>query len=105
MRKRSPKTSRSSHLFGYGADVYTVEPPPAGHPLIGRSDLNLMLTPHSAAQTVEGLVNMATEVAVDVIGVLSGRPPINPVNDPTEVADARRRLGKRPLSEGILSTS
>jgi D-3-phosphoglycerate dehydrogenase len=90
----------SKHLFGYGADVYTVEPPPPGHPLIGR--LDVMLTPHSAAQTVESLRTMATEVAVDVIGVLSGHPPINPVNDPTLVAESRRRLGKPPFTDAIL---
>jgi len=83
----------SGHLFGYGADVYTVEPPPAGHPLIGR--LDAMLTPHSAAQTAESLRNMATEVALDVIGVLAGRPPISPVNDPAEVAASRLQLGKQ----------
>jgi D-3-phosphoglycerate dehydrogenase len=90
----------SKHLFGYGADVYTVEPPPPGHPLIGR--LDVMLTPHSAAQTLESLRNMATEVAVDVIGVLNGQPPVNPVNDPAEVAQSRRRLGKPPLSEAVV---
>ena len=84
-------------LFGYAADVYTVEPPPPDHPLIGRADLNTMLTPHSAAQTVESLTNMALEVATDVVGVLQGRPPINPVNDPAEVAAARVRLGKPPI--------
>jgi D-3-phosphoglycerate dehydrogenase / 2-oxoglutarate reductase len=26
----------AGRLWGYGADVFTVEPPPAGHPLIGR---------------------------------------------------------------------
>ncbi len=92
----------SNRLFGYGADVYTVEPPPPDHPLIGRTDLNLILTPHSAAQTAESLVNMATEVAVDVLGVLAGRPPINPVNDPGAVAESRRRLGKPPLAEGLI---
>jgi D-3-phosphoglycerate dehydrogenase len=92
----------SGHLFGYGADVYTVEPPPADHPLIGVPGLNVMFTPHSAAQTVESLTNMATEVAVDVIGVLSGRPPVNPVNDPAEVAENRRRLGKPPLDIGLI---
>ena len=66
--------------------------------MIGRADLNLMLTPHSAAQTVESLRNMAEEVADDVVGVLNGRPPINPVNDPAEVAEVRRRLGKPPLA-------
>jgi len=79
----------SGHLWGYGADVYDVEPPPVDHPLIGRPDV--MLTPHSAAQTIESLTNMAREVATDVVGVLQGRPPINPVNDPAEVATNRAR--------------
>ena len=91
----------SKKLFGYAADVYTVEPPPPGHPLIGRADLNIMLTPHSAAQSVESLTNMAMEVASDVVGVLRGKPPINPVNDPAEVATVRARLGKPPLDQGF----
>ncbi len=62
-------------LWGYGADVYTVEPPPPGHPLIGRDDV--ILTPHSAAQTEEGLRNMATTIAQEVVGVLTAtRRPI-----------------------------
>ncbi|MDB5351680.1 MAG: lactate dehydrogenase-like oxidoreductase [Planctomycetota bacterium] len=79
-------------LWGYAADVYDVEPPPADHPLIGRPDV--MLTPHSAAQTVESLRNMAEGIAEDVVGVLNGKAPRNPVNDPAEVAAIRRRLGK-----------
>ena len=90
----------SKHLFGYGADVFTVEPPESGHPLIGRPDC--MLTPHCAAQTIESLTNMATQVAADVINVLGGRPPNNPVNDPDEVAASRRRLEKPPLTEGLI---
>ena len=31
-----------------------------------------MLTPHSAAQTEEGLRNMATTIAQEVVGVLRG---------------------------------
>src|SRR5262249_27019101 len=31
----------TGRLWGYGADVYSVEPPPAGHPLIGRPDVLL----------------------------------------------------------------
>src|SRR5262249_44550463 len=42
----------AGRLWGYGADVYAVEPPPADHPLIRRPDV--LLTPHSAAQTEEG---------------------------------------------------
>ena len=88
---------QSGQLFGYGADVYEVEPPPTNHLLIGRTDLNVLLTPHSAAQTVESLTRMANEVAEDVVGVLQGRAPINPVNDPAEVAANRIRLGKPPI--------
>jgi phosphoglycerate dehydrogenase-like enzyme len=91
----------SQHLAGYAADVYDVEPPPPDHPLIGRTDLNLMLTPHSAAQSVESLTNMAREVATDVVGVLHGKVPINPVNDPAEVAAVRAKLGKPPLTSGL----
>src|SRR5262249_38290498 len=75
-------------LWGYGADVYTVEPPPPDHPLIGRPDC--LLTPHSAAQTVESLRNMAVGVARDVVGILRGEPPLNPINDPAEVLANRR---------------
>ncbi len=85
----------SGRLWGYGADVYTVEPPPPGHPLIGRHDV--LLTPHSAAQTEEGLCNMATTIAQEVVGVLTGNPPTNPVNDPFEVERVRQRLGLEPL--------
>ena len=82
----------AGRLWGYGADVFEVEPPPPGHPLIGRADV--MLTPHSAAQTVEGLRNMATWIAQDVLGVLRGEAPRNPVNDPALVLANRRRLGR-----------
>jgi len=61
--------------------------------LIGR--LDVMLTPHSAAQTEEGLRNMATGVVEDVLGVLAGNAPLNPVNDPAEVlANRKNRAGR-----------
>jgi D-3-phosphoglycerate dehydrogenase / 2-oxoglutarate reductase len=82
-------------LWGYAADVFEEEPPPRGHPLIGRPDV--LLTPHSAAQTVEGLTNMATGVAEDVIAVLRGHRPSNPVNDPDQVEARRAALALSPL--------
>ena len=82
-------------LWGYGADVYTVEPPPPGHPLIGRPDV--LLTPHSAAQTAEALRTMAITVAEEVLSVLRGIVPTYPVNDPIKVEQVRQQLGKEPL--------
>ncbi|MHC5537569.1 methionine synthase [Singulisphaera rosea] len=82
----------ANQIWGYAGDVFEVEPPPKDHPLIGRPDV--MLTPHSAAQTVEGLTNMATGIAQDVLGVLRGEVPLNPVNDPALVLANRRKLGK-----------
>ena len=39
MKRRSPQALDAHRLWGYGADVFTVEPPPPGHPLIGRADV------------------------------------------------------------------
>ncbi len=79
----------AGRLWGYGADVFDVEPPPPDHPLVGRPDV--MLTPHSAAQTIESLRNMASWVAEDVIGYLRGKPPQRPVNDPITVMVNRKK--------------
>ena len=38
--------------------------------------------PTARRQTEEGLRNMATWIVRDVLGVLRGEPPRNPVNDP-----------------------
>jgi phosphoglycerate dehydrogenase-like enzyme len=92
------KALDAGRLWGYGADVFTVEPPPPGHPLIGRTDV--LLTPHSAAQTVESLRNMATTVAEEILGVLNGVVPRFPVNDPLKVEQIRRQLGQEPLYRG-----
>ena len=81
----------AGRLWGYGADVFTVEPPPPGHPLIGRPDV--MLTPHSAAQTEEGLRTMATTIAQEVVGVLRGDRPIYPVNDPSKSNGSAKSWG------------
>jgi D-3-phosphoglycerate dehydrogenase / 2-oxoglutarate reductase len=86
---------QAGKLWGFGADVFEEEPPPKGHPLIGRDDV--LLTPHSAAQTIEGLSNMSQGVAEEVLAVLNGRLPKNPVNRPEDVEAQRKRLGMRPL--------
>jgi hypothetical protein len=40
---------------------------------------------------------MAVTIAEEVIGVLNGKPPSNPVNDPGEVERVRRALGLEPI--------
>jgi D-3-phosphoglycerate dehydrogenase len=59
-------------LGGAGLDVYDTEPLPPGHPLLGCEQV--VLTPHNADQTPEG-VELLNEGAVDnIVAFLEGRP-------------------------------
>ena len=62
----------SGHLGGAAIDVYDEEPPPADHPLLACDQV--ILTPHCADMTPEG-VDLLNEGAVDnVIAFLNGEP-------------------------------
>ncbi len=62
----------SGHLGGAGLDVYDTEPLPADHPIL--SCQQVVLTPHMADQTPEGM-ELLNEGAVDnVIAFLEGSP-------------------------------
>ena len=62
----------SGHLGGAGIDVFDEEPPPADHPLLACEQV--VLTPHCADMTPEG-VDLLNEGAVDnVIAFLQGQP-------------------------------
>jgi len=63
---------RSGRLSGAGLDVYDVEPLPAGHPLLELE--NVVLTPHNADQTPEGMELLNEGVADNVIAFLEGKP-------------------------------
>ena len=68
----------SGHLGGAALDVYDVEPLPADDPIL--SCEQVVLTPHMADQTPEGM-ELLNEGAVDnVIAFLEGRPQnvVNP---------------------------
>ena len=63
---------RSGHLGGAALDVFETEPIPADHPLLDME--HVVLTPHCADMTPEG-VDLLNEGAVDnVIAFLEGRP-------------------------------
>jgi D-3-phosphoglycerate dehydrogenase len=64
-------------LAGAALDVLEQEPP-VSSPLFGRD--NVILTPHTSFYSVEALEELQTKAAEEVVRVLSGQPPRNPVN-------------------------
>jgi D-3-phosphoglycerate dehydrogenase len=62
----------SGHLGGAGIDVYETEPVPPDHPLL--SCEQIVLTPHNADQTPEGMDLLNQGVVDNVIAFLEGRP-------------------------------
>ena len=67
---------KAGHLFGAGLDVFEhAEPPPRDHPLLTLE--NVVATPHAAGGTQETQIRSSTQVAQQVIDVLSGRPPVH----------------------------
>ena len=64
-------------LAGAALDVMETEPP-TGSPLLGRD--NVIVTPHTSFYSEESLVELQTKAAEEVVRVLSGQAPRNPVN-------------------------
>jgi D-3-phosphoglycerate dehydrogenase / 2-oxoglutarate reductase len=64
-------------LAGAALDVMEQEPP-SGSPLFGRD--NVIVTPHTSFYSEESLVDLQTKAAEEVVRVLSGQAPRNPVN-------------------------
>eukprot|EP00898_Chlorokybus_atmophyticus_P003208 jgi/Chlat1/3889/Chrsp26S08861 len=71
-------------------DVFTVEPPPADNPLVGRPDV--VVTPHLGASTVEAQDGVAVEIAEAVIGALNGELASTAVNAPMVPAEVLKEL-------------
>ena len=63
---------RSGHLAGAGLDVLRVEPMREPVPLLALE--NLVVTPHVAASTAEGLRRMSWDAAGNVLDFLAGNP-------------------------------
>jgi D-3-phosphoglycerate dehydrogenase len=64
-------------IAGAAVDVMTEEPP-GRSPLFGRE--NVIVTPHTSFYSEESLVELQTKAAEEVVSVLRGKPPRNPVN-------------------------
>jgi C-terminal binding protein len=82
-----PAAIESGQLAGAGIDVLAIEPPPADDPLIRAwRDPNhpahhkVIVNPHSAFYSEEGLLDMRTKGAKAVRNALLGRPLLNVVN-------------------------
>jgi D-3-phosphoglycerate dehydrogenase len=67
-------------VAGAALDVFSEEPPPPDLPLL--QDVRVVVTPHLGASTEEAQVNVALDVAEEILTVLDGRPPRSAVNMP-----------------------
>jgi D-3-phosphoglycerate dehydrogenase len=70
---------KEKKIAGAGIDVFTEEPPAKNNPLFKLD--NIVVTPHSAANTNNAMIGMAM-VVEDVIRVLEGVKPKYPANNP-----------------------
>jgi D-3-phosphoglycerate dehydrogenase len=67
---------RTGQLAGAGLDVFAQEPP-SGSPLLGLP--NVVLTPHAAGFTREGLLRMGDMAVENCLRALRGEPPLQAV--------------------------
>jgi len=70
---------KGNKIAGAGIDVFTEEPPAKDNPLFKLD--NVVITPHSAANTKNAMVGMAM-VAKAVIRILEGKKSKYPANNP-----------------------
>jgi D-3-phosphoglycerate dehydrogenase len=81
---------RDGHIAGAAVDVFTQEPPPADLPLLQLPEV--VVTPHLGASTVEAQVNVAYDVADQIVEFLQGGTPRYAVNAPTLLPEELARL-------------
>lgn len=89
---------RSGQLGGAGLDVWSVEPPPADHPLLGMD--NVVASHHTAGVSHDARYNIAKVAAEQILHLAEGqRPPrlVNPEVWPVYLQRFERALD-RPAS-------
>src|SRR5207237_9787060 len=78
------------HSAGAALDVFTSEPPPADNPLLQLPQV--VVTPHLGASTREAQVNVALDVADQIVEYLQGGTPRYAVNAPTVLPEELAQL-------------
>jgi len=81
---------RSGIVAGAGIDVFTKEPPDPANPLLQLD--KVVVTPHLGASTREAQVNVAFDVADQIVEYLAGGTPLYAVNAPTVLPEELARL-------------
>jgi D-3-phosphoglycerate dehydrogenase len=80
---------RSGKVAGAALDVFEQEPP-HGSPLLDLSQV--IVTPHLGASTEEAQINVAIDVAEEILNILENRPFKNAVNLPSLPADVMKAV-------------
>lgn len=81
---------RSGKLAGAAVDVFSKEPPTPDNPLLSLE--NCVVTPHLGASTTEAQVNVAVDVAEQIVSVLRGGPARSAVNLPPIDPEVLQRI-------------
>ena len=90
----------SGKVAGAALDVYEQEPPSMDNPLLHYE--NCICTPHLGASTEEAQINVAIDIAKNVVDALRGGEIRNAVNIPSVSPEVRSILGPYlPLAEKL----
>lgn len=79
---------RERRIAGAALDVFTEEPLPANHPLLGLD--NVLITPHRAGASREGRAAVGLAAVEELRRILSRERPLHPVN-PEVLEEALKR--------------
>lgn len=79
----------SGHVAGVALDVFEQEPP-GDHPLLAFD--NVITTPHLGASTVEAQLNVATQVAEELLHFFEGQPVTSSINLPALSKDVYEKI-------------
>ncbi|MFL7793782.1 MAG: phosphoglycerate dehydrogenase [Anaerolineae bacterium] len=84
------KALDAGQLAEAALDVFSTEPLPSDSLLLGHP--KLVVTPHLGASTQEAQIAVASDVALQVVEVLAGRPAAHPVNAPMIPPETQAQL-------------